>query len=243
MTEERTTLEMIAPTIEEAIADGLAELGLSKDDVTVETLDEGSKGILGIGQRHARVLLTVKSEEDKAPPEKRAQAPRRTYDASNGDHVENLISISEATVGELIEKMGVFAEVKATLDEEDSSPDYPSVNVDITGSDLSVLIGRRAETLEALQYITRLIVGKEIGHGARVNIDIEGYRARREQSLKTLAEQMAKQAINSGRKQALEPMPANERRLVHMALRDFEEVTTESVGEAPRRKVVIIPNA
>ncbi len=241
MTEERATLEMIAPTIEEAIADGLAELGLSKNDVTIETLDEGSKGILGIGQRHARVLLTVKSEEDKAPPQERERAPRPSYNASSGDNVENLIAIAEATVAELIDKMGVYAEVNAVLNEEDSSPDYPSVNVDITGSDLSVLIGRRAETLEALQYITRLIVGKEIGHGARVNIDIEGYRARREQSLKTLAEQMAKQATSSGRKQALEPMPPNERRLVHIALRDSEEVYTESVGEDSRRKVVIIP--
>ena len=189
MTEERATLEIIAPTIEEAIADGLAELGLSKDQVSIETLDEGSKGILGIGSRHARVLLTVKNEEEDAvQAEERYSAPRPSYDSSNGDNTENLIAIAEATVQELIEKMGVFADVKAALNEEDSTEDYPSVNVDISGNDLSVLIGRRAETLNALQYITRLIVGKEIGHGARVNIDIEGYRARRERSLNQLAD-------------------------------------------------------
>jgi spoIIIJ-associated protein len=242
MTEERATLEMIAPTIEEAIADGLAELGLSIEEVNVETLDEGNKGILGLGSRHARVLLTIKSEADVAQSEVKHSAPKSSYDSSKGDNIDNLIAIAEATVSELLEKMQVSADVKATLNEEDSTDEYPSVNVDISGNDLSILIGRRAETLNALQYITRLIVGKEIGHGARVNIDIEGYRARREQSLNQLAERMAKQAIKSGRKQSLEPMPPNERRLVHMALRDFDDVETESVGEDPRRKVVIIPN-
>lgn len=242
MTEERATLEIIAPTIEEAIANGLAELGLSKNAVTVETLDEGSKGILGIGSRHARVLLTVKSEVNEVPSEDRYNAPRPSYDFSDGDATNNLIAIAEATVLELIEKMGVSADVKAVLNVEDSTEDYPSVNVDISGNDLSVLIGRRAETLNALQYITRLIVGKEIGHGARVNIDIEGYRARREHSLAQLAERMAKQAVSSGRRQALEPMPPNERRLVHIALREIDGVSTESVGDDPRRKVVIIPN-
>ncbi len=242
MTEERASLEKIAPTIEVAIAEGLAELGLSINEVNVETLDEGNKGILGIGSRHARVLLTLKSEDEVVQTKERVSAPKPSYDAANGDAVENLIAIAEATVLELLEKMQVSADVKASLNEEDSTDDYPSVNVDISGSDLSVLIGRRAETLDALQYITRLIVGKEIGHGARVNIDIEGYRARREQSLAQLAERMAKQAIKSGRKQSLEPMPPNERRLVHIALRDYEDVSTESVGDDPRRKVVIIPN-
>jgi spoIIIJ-associated protein len=103
------------------------------------------------------------------------------------------------------------------------------------------LIGRRGETLSALQYITRLIVGKELHKPIAVVIDVEGYRARREQQLRRLARRMAQQTIERGRTMSLEPMPANERRIIHIELREHSQVYTESVGEGEKRKVTIIP--
>jgi spoIIIJ-associated protein len=115
------------------------------------------------------------------------------------------------------------------------------IQVDISGNDLSILIGRQAETLNALQYITSLIVAKELGQWVTILVDVQGYRARRENQLRKLARRLADQAIKSGRRQVLEPMPANERRYVHLELRDHPDVTTESIGEDPNRKVTIIP--
>jgi spoIIIJ-associated protein len=115
------------------------------------------------------------------------------------------------------------------------------VTVNVNGDDLSILIGRRAETLNALQYITSLIMSKELGRFIPVVVDVEGYRVRRENQLRQLARRVAEQAIKTGRRQILEPMPANERRIIHIELRENPQVTTESVGEEPRRKVTINP--
>jgi spoIIIJ-associated protein len=131
--------------------------------------------------------------------------------------------------------------VHAYHGEPDDERSRTPLMVDIGGDDLSILIGPRAETLNALQYITNLIIGKELGRSVPLIVDVEGFRKRRNQQLRRLAQQMADQAINSGRRQVLEPMPANERRMVHIELRSNPEVTTESVGEDPRRKVTIIP--
>jgi spoIIIJ-associated protein len=115
------------------------------------------------------------------------------------------------------------------------------VQAEIHGQDLDILIGRRAETLQALQYLVSLIVGKEIEDWVHVVLDVEGYRQRREQQLRRLAARVAEQAIRTGRRQVLEPMPAAERRIIHLALRNHPDVTTQSIGEEPNRKVVIIP--
>jgi spoIIIJ-associated protein len=131
--------------------------------------------------------------------------------------------------------------VKATILQPEDELDRPGIHINILGDDLSILIGKQAETLNALQYITRLIVGKEVGRGVNLIVDVEGYRTRREQNLRNLARRMASQAVKTGRKQMLEPMPANERRIIHLELRDNQDVSTESVGEEPRRKVTIIP--
>jgi spoIIIJ-associated protein len=242
MNEERATLEMIAPTVEEALEKGLAELGLSQNEVEIEVLDEGSKGIFSLGGRQARVRLTIKSPG--APSQAPSKISEETPPVEFGDaDLENVMSIARATVHELLEKMGVNnAAVSTRLDETLSRNGEPTIIVDIRGDDLSILIGRRAETLNALQYVTRLILGKEIGRGANLVVDVEGYRERRERSLRQLARQMANQAVKTGRTQSLEPMPANERRIIHLELKDDENVRTESVGIEPRRKVTIIPH-
>lgn len=237
MSEQRATLEVIAPTVEEAIAKGAKDLGLNPSDVDVEILDDGSKGLLGIGGRQARVRLTVK---DGASP---IESPEKEVgsDVPLDENTENAISIARETVAELLDKMDIQAEVNAHLGESDDSRYRPPIIVDVNGNDLSILIGQRAETLNALQFITRMIVGKEIGQAAHIVVDVEGYRTRREASLRHLAQQMAEQATSSGRRQTLEPMPPNERRIIHMELHDNPDVVTESIDQDPRRKVTITP--
>jgi spoIIIJ-associated protein len=250
---ERTTLERIAPNVEEAIAQGLAELGLGKDAVDVEVLDEGSRGLLGIGGRQARVRLTVKMDHPESSTveiDKVKKTPTSTIlstiegveatEADFGVLDDNLLFVSRQTVAELLEKMKVPARVEVRYGEPDEENQRP-VLVDIHGVDLGVLIGRRAEILNALQYIVNLIVSKQVEHWVQVIVDVEGYRARREHQLRQMALRMADQAIKTGRRQVLEPMPASERRVIHLELRDHPNVVTQSIGEEPARKVTIVP--
>lgn len=267
MREKRATLEIIAPTVEEAVEKGLADLGLPADAVEVEVLDQGSRGLFGIGSRHARIRLAVLSgqpeadqaappvvpsvkdrkptptTETSAPAENAPRPAARTQaEASipSGEEDDNL-RVARETVTELLEKMKVEARVSAHYVEVEEGSTRIPIYVDINGDDLSILIGRRAETLNALQYIAGLIVSKEVGKTVSLVIDVEGYRSRREGQIRQLARRMAEQAVKTGRRQILEPMPANERRIIHMELRDNPTVKTESVGEEPRRKVTILP--
>ena len=260
--ENRATVEVIAPTIEEAIAKGLDELGVSEDAVDIDILDPGSRGLFGIGSRQARVRLIVKSGTQtdlntaKKPATRTAYQPPAFAEEASGtqatipanesveqsqDKEDITLYVARETVVELLEKMKVRATVKAYYGEPDEAQSRVPVCVDINGKDLSILIGRQAETLNALQYISSLIASKEIGHSIPMVVDVEGYRKRRQQQIRYLARQMAEQATKTGRRQVLEPMPANERRIVHIELRDNPSVTTESVGEEPRRKVTIVP--
>ncbi len=279
----RTTLEVIAPTVDEAVAKGLAQLGLPLEAVEVEILDRGGRGLFGLlGHRDARVRLVVKAPPEapaasapvpQSPPAPQAPQPRpeaaeeapqarptqrkrsrrgkpsrpkaptgtaRPPRAAAAAEDDRTLRVAQETVAELLEKMGVRAEVTARYGEAEKGH-RPPVLVDISGHDLSILIGRRAERLNALQFITRLIVGKELGRTVAVIVDVEHYRQRREEQLRRMAKRMAEQAARTGRRVSMEPMPANERRIIHIALRDDPRVTTESVGREPRRKVTIIP--
>jgi spoIIIJ-associated protein len=253
MSTEKTTLEIIAPTTEEAVERGLEQLGLTEDMVEIEVLDSGSRGLLGLGGRQSRVRLTVKSFETLIDEHE----PVFTGDADSEEitlepssvHAIDLADLSEedqqnvksvrSVVIELLERMRVKADVSARYIEPQDEKDQRVVLVDVEGKDLSILIGRRSETLNALQYITGLIVSKELGRWVPLLIDIQGYRSRRERQLRQLGRRMADQAVQTGRKQTLEPMPANERRIIHLELRDHPQVFTESVGEEPYRKVTI----
>lgn len=135
--------------------------------------------------------------------------------------------------------MKLSARVSAVYGETDPSGDTP-ILIDIQGDDLSILIGRRAETLNALQYILGLIISKEAQHWIQVVVDVEGYRARREKQLRQLARRMAEQAVRTGKRQILEPMSSAERRIIHLELRDHPDVYSESIGEEPARKATIL---
>ena len=256
MNSQRTTLEIIAPTINEAIEKGLAELELPREAVEIEILDEGSRGLFGLGSHQARVRLVVKNKEDESlkadivyemtettyAEETEAEPaikPLRIPPANAKEEIP--IHVARETVSELLSKMHIQAQVEASYGEVDDIRGTRAILVDVSGKDLSILIGKRSETLNALQYIARLIVSKELGENVTLVIDVEGYRERRERQLRQLAHRMSEQAVKTGRKQTLEPMPPNERRIIHMELRDDAHVTTESLGEEPHRKVTIIP--
>jgi spoIIIJ-associated protein len=275
---ERTTLEVIAPTVEEAIQQGLEQLGLTADAVSVEVLDSGSKGLFGLGGRQVRVRLSVNppasqevkpaSSPDRKPaPAKRAESKPRAKDSKprhekkpvekqpaekkpdepapvqkkieRPEH-DPVLDTTENVVSKLIHHMGLSAQVSAHYDES-STADRRIILVDVRGDDLSALIGRHAETLTAFQHIASLIVGKQTQNWVQLVVDVEGYRSRREKQIRQLANRMADQVTKTGRKVTMEPMPSNERRVVHIELRGHPAVITESTGEEPYRKVVILP--
>lgn len=245
--DERPTLEIIAPTVEEAIANGLDQLGLNADAVSVEVLDAGTKGLFGMGGRQVRVRLTVHGPGGApAPAPKPASRPNReaapvSKPAAAADKVHDpALDLTESVVSKLLHSMGLEAQVAAHFDETDR-PERRSIRVDVRGKDLSSLIGRHTETLNAFQYIASLIVGKEAGQFVQLVVDVEGFRARREKQLRQMAQRMADQAMKMGRRVSLEPMSAAERRIVHMELQGHPAVMTESTGEEPRRKVTIVP--
>ena len=258
MNDKRTNLEIIAPTVDEAIEKGLDDLGLPRNAVEIDILDEGGKGLFGLGSRQARVRLTIKSETDEleiesptleaeVPTESRISTPPNEKIEQVADieppflEEDYILDIARDVVNELLEKMKVRASVSAEYLPATDSRNRVPVRVNIQGDDLSYLIGRQAETLNALQYISSLIINKEIGRSIPLIVDVEGYRDRREKQLRQIARRMADQAVSTGRRQVLEPMPANERRIVHIELRENPDISTESIGEEPRRKVTIIP--
>ncbi|OGO27326.1 MAG: hypothetical protein A2Z16_14120 [Chloroflexi bacterium RBG_16_54_18] len=282
MNEKRTNLEVIAPTVEEAIARGLADLGLPEEAVDIEILDTGTRGLFGLGTRQARVRLSIKLAarakssgmpvqpkiDYETAPVKDIESKQKAVEIGHGrveskkeEHIEaaTIIAADDAqpteldddsqaaletarqVVEDLVDKMQVHASVRAFYGEPDEPNQRKPLIVNIEGKDLSILIGPHAETLNALQYISGLIIGKQLGHSLPLVVDVEGYRQRRSREVRLLARRMAEQAVRTGRRQYLEPMPANERRLVHIELRDHDEVNTESIGEDPRRKVTIVP--
>jgi spoIIIJ-associated protein len=136
--------------------------------------------------------------------------------------------------------MGIECEVVIRKEEASETQDSPTT-LDVLGGDLSILIGRRGEVLSALQYITRLIVSREVEQWVNVVVDIERYKQRRANSLQQLAQRIAERVASTKQPVALEPMPPNERRVIHVALHDHPSVTTQSVGKGDNRKVTIIP--
>jgi spoIIIJ-associated protein len=223
---ENTTLEIIAPTVEEATEQGLAQLGLTAEQVTVEVLDAGSKGFLGIGGRQVRVRLSVKQPAAPNAPAL-ATAPKPAAPSQPATDEDPTLSFARETLSTLLIGMKLEATVEAHYVEEGEDKTRRTIQLDIQGEELTVLIGRRSETLNALQYIAGLIISKQVGYWVQVVIDVGGYRARREKQLRQLARRMADQAIRTGKKQLLEPMSAGDRRIVHLELREVPEVTNE----------------
>ena len=205
---------MSARTVEEAIELALKELDVDRDEAEVEILSRGKAGFLGIGAELARVKVTKISEGRTAA------------------------SMAVETISRILEHAGV--NVSRTL-RAANDPDSGGPVIDLEGEDSGLLIGRRGQTLAALQFLVNMIVRKEFGDGVRVVLDVEHYRQRREASLRDMATKVASRVVQSSRSVTLEPMNAADRRIVHTALTDYVGVTTESSGMGEDRKVTISP--
>jgi len=258
------TLEKSARTVDAAIEEALKELSLSRDDVSVEVLEMGKSGFLGIGAVPARVLVSYETPDEPAPaaerpaparPEKPAQvkaekpktekpvkaekAPVKAEPAAKPatapavvDENPDYAAIRSFLTG-LLERMGVSAEMEIT------PRDNGGINVNLTGSAMGAIIGRRGETLDAIQHLTNYVVNKGTEKHLHISVDAEAYRSKREESLTHLAEKMAEKAIKYKRSMALEPMNSYERHVIHTALQNYEGVTTSSTGVEPNRRVVV----
>jgi spoIIIJ-associated protein len=263
MNAEKHVLEVRGVNVEKAVEAGLAQLGLTRNDVVIEVLDEGSSGFLGIGSRDASVRLTVKEVEPieeaveapatgwKSAPSKEESEPAVVAEQTavaepDVQAVEDVIGepgedvIALEVVNNLLSKMQVEAQTRIELSEPDDLTGERRWVVQIKGNDLGVLIGPRGETLNALQYISRLMTSHSFHQRTHFIIDVEGYRDRREQALARLAERMADKVVSNGKPLNLEPMPPNERRIIHMTLREHSKVYTQSRGEGNRRQVRIL---
>ncbi len=223
----------------------MTKLGASRETLEVEVLSEGSRGVFGIGAEDARVRASLKGARPAPAPapakpvRQPAKVPVAEPEIPAGSSDGEVGRIVLAT---LLAKMGLEATVEAGQAATAPEPgEEPPIVLDVKGDDLGMLIGRRGETLRDLQFITRLIVSRKVGHWPNLVVDVEEYRQHREQALGQLARRMADKARLTRQPVPLEPMPPNERRIVHIALRDDPYVMTESTGEGEARKVVIMP--
>jgi len=241
--------EFTGRTVEEAIERGLRGLGRKRTEVDIEILEKGKPAnVLGMGGEDARVLLSFQEDERPAEPETpidEAEVPRRP-DAARGAREEEgdeappafaeELALGASVLRELLEAMGVDAEV--------SLEDRPGLEgVDVLGPDLGALIGRGGENLVALQQIVSAITSKRVGRSVHVPVDIEGYRRRREDQLREIAQRVGSRVRASGQAVTLEPMLAYERRIVHLSVQGQQGLRTESVGMEPNRRVVISSTA
>lgn len=232
------TLEKSGKTEEAAIAAALEELGLDLDDVSVEIVERAKSGFLGIGASPAVVRVQYEAPDEES--ETAAEAPAVTQEQpaaapaapAAADEPESYARI-RAFVSGLLEHMGIQAEIEITARENGG------VNVNLSGSNMGAVIGRRGETLDAIQHLTNYAVNRGSDKHMHISVDAESYRAKREESLVRLAEKMAAKAIKYKRSMALEPMNSYERHVIHTALQDYEGVTTSSTGTEPNRRVVV----
>lgn len=242
------SIEKSGRTVDEAIREALDALGVERDVVEIEVLEEGSKGLFGIlGSRQARVRVTVKEEPAETETQEDSGVFTVAFDAEDEDDAERIqgVDLEEAReaaieracnfVRGVAERLGLEVGIETREAEDDI------VHINMTGDNVGLLIGRHGQTLDAIQYLCNVVANRRSDVRVRVVCDAEGYRVRREATLTSLAERMAERVALQGRKAVLEPMSALERRVVHLALQDNEKVTTYSEGEEPYRRVIIAP--
>ena len=237
-------IDVTGKTEEEAIRKGLEQLGLERDDVSVEILERARSGFLGIGSSPAKVRVTYeldvaeepKPEAPKAKPAEKKPDPKaeekKTEPAAPACDNDDARRIKDFLTG-LLEHMDSAAEVKVYEEEKNR------YKVILEGQKLGALIGRRGETLDAIQQLTNYAVNSGRDKRLRIHVDAENYRAKREQSLESLANKVAGKVLKYRRSVTLEPMNAYERHVIHAALQDKEGVTTYSIGTEPNRRVVV----
>lgn len=243
------TLEKSAKTEDAALAAALAELGLDRDDVSVEIVERAKSGFLGFGACPAVIRVTYECPDEPVEIVKPAPAAEKKSEkvekkavkaekpvrkeAESAQSADDEYAPIRSFLTGLLERMGVKAEL------EFSKRENGGINVNITGNSMGVIIGRRGETLDAIQHLTNYVVNKDSDKHMHISIDAEAYRSKREDSLTKLAEKMAEKAIKYKRSMALEPMNSYERHVIHTALQNYKGVTTSSTGVEPNRRVVV----
>ena len=222
------SIEKNAKNKQDAIELALKELNASREDVEIEVLDEGSKGFLGIGARDARVRVTlIKSEE---PVNETYVQEKEEVAETEVKPVKREPKVKKESLGDPADDVAI-----------DAKMEEQSVSIDLSGENMGIVIGKRGDTLDSLQYLTSLVVNQRSDDYIKVSIDTENYREKRAEALLALSTRLADKVTKTGKKFTLEPMNPYERRIIHSNLQDSETVTTYSVGSEPYRKVVIAP--
>jgi spoIIIJ-associated protein len=211
-------IEIVAATVEQAIEKAEAQLGLSRDQFEVEVIREGKAKILGIGGEEALIRVIPLTPPEKAYPELVGS---------------DVVPIVTEILNKLLGLLGVTGKIEVLYDET-------PLTMNINGDDLGILIGRRGQTLACLEYITKLMVAGKLKAWLPLRVDVAGYKKRRRDSLQRLALYLAEQVKSKHHAITMEPMPADERRIIHLTLADNPDVTTQSIGEGENRKVVIL---
>ncbi|MBE7014377.1 MAG: protein jag [Ruminococcaceae bacterium] len=207
---------------EEAIETGLMELNVSREDVNIEIIETSNKGLFGIfGQKDAKVKITLLGEET----ETKKDAPKVAD--------EDVLLQTKNFVITVLLKMGIDSNCEIVMN------DNNRIEIELSGENMGMVIGRRGETLDALQHVVQLYVNKEFEEYYKVTIDTEDYRKKREEALINLAHGLAKKVIRTRKEIVLEPMKPYERRIIHTALQNYNKVKTHSIGEEPNRKLVV----
>ncbi|MHB1394613.1 MAG: RNA-binding cell elongation regulator Jag/EloR [Clostridia bacterium] len=228
------TIEKSAKTIEEAVQSALEELKADKEKVDIEVLEKPAKGIFGIGSKHARVRVSIK--EEKVPEKARDKRVENRADSRETRITDFTLEKEKARkfLRDVLESMDIKAEIRL----RDTSE---GLYINLAGPKMGVIIGRRGQTLDSLQYLVSLVVNKnkERDSFVKVILDTEDYRKKREETLQRLAKRLAERVQKTGKNVELEPMNPYERRIIHSTLQEFEDITTFSEGEEPYRKVII----
>ncbi len=241
-------IEVTANSVDAAISKGLAELNATPGDVMIEVLEEPNTGLFGFGAREARVRIVLIGRRKAEEREETVEEARKEPDAQESfplpavseDEMDEDAVVGRQVLVELLEKMRIDAQVNVHRADDDDEED-PHWMLNVSGKHINRLIGRRGETLSCLQHVVRLICSRRLERRANVIVDVAGYKTGRSKRLRGLAQRMAKQAVQQGRTITLEPMHANERRIIHLTLRGRQDVLTRSVGEGRTRKVTIVP--
>ncbi|WP_310551770.1 RNA-binding cell elongation regulator Jag/EloR [Paenibacillus glufosinatiresistens] len=231
-------------TIEEAVESGLARLGVSKDQVTVHVLEQPSKGFLGlIGTRPAKVELTLLPQPEPEPAASSPSMPQQTPGESRTEAPDGAPRpASRSAERAYQEAVRFIVDVARTMGLEvtvEVAPSRDTTTLQIAGPDLGLLIGRRGQTLDALQYLANIVANRYSDSFVRLVLDAENFRERRKKTLEDLADRLASRVIRTRREVVLEPMPPQERKIIHSRLQNHRQVTTTSRGEEPNRRVVI----
>lgn len=262
------SVEKVGKTVDDAITEALIELGASRDEVDIEIISKGSKGLLGFGAKAAKVKVTLKAKrieeelEEKAldtkdllsskldevtndEPKEMVNIASKHVQVSSAsedtivvtkEEIEQVIKNAESFLDKLLKQM----EVECTITSEIVNNNRISIGLE--GKNMGIIIGKRGETLDAIQYLVNIVANKERKEYIKIMLDTENYRARREETLRKLAFKLSKKVQKSRKPIILEPMNPYDRRIIHSALQDSKYVKTHSEGKEPFRKVVITPS-